>query len=155
MFNISQIPPSVNTDNKVSDNIHTRAVTEDGALASGVVGSVGDALSLPLLAVRTDSNNSPLKDCYLNVDGRKFALSITNVRTLAHALNVYLNNHIDNDWGWDDENNEKEIAVQYLTNMRNQFRNIQNYYSVEHQAWLEACENGSIHAESGIFDKAE
>lgn len=38
------IPPVPNTDNKVSDNIHTRAVTEDGALASGVVDSVGEAL---------------------------------------------------------------------------------------------------------------
>lgn len=88
------------------------------------------------------------------VDGCKFALSITNVRTLAHALNVYLNNHIDSDWGWDNENNEKEIAVQYLTDMRNQFRNIEGYYSVEHQAWLEACENGIV-CESGIFSKVE
>ena len=143
-YALSLIPPSENTDNK------TVATGEQ----VGVVDSVGDALSLPLLAIRSYSNNKPLKNCTLDVDGRKFALSITNIRTLAHALNVYLNNQIDSDWGWDDENNEKEIAVQYLTDMRNQFRNIQNYYSSEHQAWIQACENGSIF-ESGIFDKAE
>ena len=40
----SQIPPSEKTDNKITANIHTRAVTEDGAAYLGVVESLGDAL---------------------------------------------------------------------------------------------------------------
>lgn len=141
-FTSSQIPPTVNTDNK------TVATGEQ----VGVVDSVGDAL-FPFVA-QTD-NFQPLNNLVLDVDGRKYSLTIPDLRTIGNALQIYHNHNSQTDWGWNDETNEKEIKLKHISDLRDQFRNIQNYYSVEHQAWIKACENGSIFAESGIFDKAE
>lgn len=141
-FICPNIPPSENTGNK------TVATGEQ----VGVVDSVGDALSL--FVTQTD-NFEPLNNLVLDVDGRKYSLTIADLRTIGNALQIYHNHNSEIDWGWDDETNEKEIKLKHISDLRDQFRNIQNYYSVEHQAWIQACENGSIFAESGIFDKAE
>lgn len=138
----NNFPPTTTTDNK------TVATGEQ----VGVVDSVGDAL-FPFVA-QTD-NFQPLDNLVLDVDGRKYSLTIADLRTIGNALQIYHNHNSETDWGWDDETNEKEIKLKHISDLRDQFRNIQNYYSVEHQAWIQACENGSIFAESGIFDKAE
>lgn len=140
-YALSLIPPSENTDNK------TVATGEQ----VGVVDSVGDAL-FPFVS-QTD-NFQPLNNLVLDVDGRKYSLTIADLRTIGNALQIYHNHNSETDWGCDDETNEKEIKLKHISDLRDQFRNIQNYYSVEHQAWIQACENGSIF-ESGIFDKAE
>lgn len=141
-YALSLIPPSENTDTK-SEIAKGESV--------GVVDSVGDALSL--FVTQTD-NFEPLNNLVLDVDGRKYSLTIADLRTIGNALQIYHNHNSETDWGWNDETNEKEIKLKHISDLRDQFRNIQNYYSVEHQAWIQACENGSIF-ESGIFDKAE
>lgn len=95
----------------------------------GVVDSVGDAL---------------------------FSLTHADFRTIQKALLCYhqWTDKQDFCFGVDDED-EKQQSLKNIARLRNLFINAEGYTSFEHQAWIKACENGFIHAESGIFDKAE